>query len=777
MAPTLCRISICTTLALVGAASAAWSKPAPGSTPAGETAAAAPAAAAAPRYIACPGTPGTLAVWGAEAKVLAYGKSGDHMMPAVAAGPLGKGRVVAFSHTGLLDSGSLATGSTRELLDALFAQAKSAAAAGKPPTAIVINSNLGGHLKQLGWDTAGKANWEQALGSAVAVLIVGNDLSDAQADSLSAFVRGGGHVFLAQTAWAWQPPAGKTLADNPLNRITTAAGIAWSEGYLSKAGEGGLRLAEESDLMLPLLHAGTAWDVLAKAAAEAKPVAPGAKPAAKPRKGAPSDEHAARLAQAGFAVAATARALPADDQILAPRIDASRREEVAEAIARISKATPLRSSTPLARAVVAFDSARGEKLRPQDVKAHPAHAAFPGAVPADAPREKVTQQAVLPHAGWLSLGLYAPAGEVVTVELSGELQSAPGLGVQIGCHTDQLWHHDNWDRVPDISSRVSIVGGKASIASAFGGLIYITVPDDRGAAKQATGTITISGAVRAPLFVLGKTSAAEWRSTIRNFPAPFAELATDKVIVSVPSSSIRNLDDPEALMTTWNQILDAAADLAAIPRDRKRPERYTADVQISAGYMHSGYPIMTHLDAAEDMTSNAKLLAGSWGLFHELGHNHQVSDWTFDGTVEVTCNLFSLYILDTVCKVPWTAGHGGMKDRPTKLRKHLDTGAKFERWKADPFLALQMYAQLTEAFGWDTYKKVFAEYRDLPKAERPKGEQQERDQWMVRFSKACGRNLGPFFDAWGVPVSAEAKSQIASLPGWMPPDWPEAVKR
>lgn len=58
--------------------------------------------------------------------------------------------------------------------------------------------------------------------------------------------------------------------------------------------------------------------------------------------------------------------------------------------------------------------------------------------------------------------------------------------------------------------------------------------------------------------------------------------------------------------------------------------------------MHSGYPIMTHLDAAPRMVNLAALRSvGEWGLFHELGHNHQADAWTFDGTVEVTCNLFS----------------------------------------------------------------------------------------------------------------------------------------
>ncbi len=51
---------------------------------------------------------------------------------------------------------------------------------------------------------------------------------------------------------------------------------------------------------------------------------------------------------------------------------------------------------------------------------------------------------------------------------------------------------------------------------------------------------------------------------------------------------------------------------------------------------------MTHLDAAPRMVDLATLLSkGEWGLFHELGHNHQSAAWTFDGTGEVTVNLFS----------------------------------------------------------------------------------------------------------------------------------------
>ena len=80
--------------------------------------------------------------------------------------------------------------------------------------------------------------------------------------------------------------------------------------------------------------------------------------------------------------------------------------------------------------------------------------------------------------------------------------------------------------------------------------------------------------------------------------------------------------------------------------------------------------------------------------------------------------------------------------------------------------------QLIDAFGWDALKKVIAEYRNLPAGEHPKSDDDKRDQWMVRYGRTVGRNLGPFFDAWGVPVSARAKAQLAGLPPWMPNEVP-----
>ena len=50
--------------------------------------------------------------------------------------------------------------------------------------------------------------------------------------------------------------------------------------------------------------------------------------------------------------------------------------------------------------------------------------------------------------------------------------------------------------------------------------------------------------------------------------------------------------------------------------------------------MHSGYPLMAHLDQQAQLEMNAEHLYArnvTGAGYHEVGHNHQVAvDWTFD---------------------------------------------------------------------------------------------------------------------------------------------------
>jgi hypothetical protein len=231
-------------------------------------------------------------------------------------------------------------------------------------------------------------------------------------------------------------------------------------------------------------------------------------------------------------------------------------------------------------------------------------------------------------------------------------------------------------------------------------------------------------------------------------------------------------------MKFWNDSVALEDTLAMYPPGaRRRPERFVADQQISAGYMHSGYPIMCGNDMYEYNVDKAKLLGtaaepGGWGQWHELGHNHQSGDWTPEGATEVTCNLFTMYVMNQLHGVPLEKTRPGVLPRERRLRalsKYLASDRNTISW--DAFEGLLMYFQLIDAFGWEPLRQVFGEYRTLSRAEHPRTDVAKWDQWMVRYARAVNRNLGPFFVNWKAPVTAAARASIEGLPEWMHADF------
>lgn len=475
--------------------------------------------------------------------------------------------------------------------------------------------------------------------------------------------------------------------------------------------------------------------------------------------------------------------LAAYDQLtkLLPHLVRDRDHTIARQLQELLRAhrdevSPRRNNTigdrdPLARLLVRWWDAQLQQTPANEVRAEPTAADFPG-VP-DAAAKTVSRRFTidLRVPGRHSLGLYAAPGAQVIVRAA----AAPGankLQVRIGAHSDNITRRPKWPRMPRISRTFALATGETTAACAFGGLVYLEVGAASDGAQPVPLQFEVDGAVPAPLFVLGSTDVTAWQQELRSAPGPWAELATDKVILTVPSERVRTLDDPTAVLQFWNRVLDGAADLAAQPRQRQRPERYVADLEISAGAMHAGYPIMTHLPAAADMVDIERMQQGPWGLFHELGHNHQQKQWTFAGTGEVTVNLFSLYLCETLCGMgPERAWGGNVVRARTRLQRHLAAGSKpwdGDGGKADLSLRLLMYSQLQREFGWPTFTKIFADYRQVPVAARPTSDDARRDEWLLRFSRATGRNLGPFFVAWGLPTSEAAREQVAALPVWLP---------
>lgn len=363
---------------------------------------------------------------------------------------------------------------------------------------------------------------------------------------------------------------------------------------------------------------------------------------------------------------------------------------------------------------------------------------------------------------WRSTGLYLPEGHSAVIRCPCLVVGA-GLRVQVGCHTDDLSQAKELKRAPVVTRSYDVACQEQSISCLWGGLIYIVVP-----AKSVLGKvpITVEGAVRAPFFKLGETCERQWKACIRHYPAPWAELAVENLILTVPSDSIRHMESPGPLLTLWNKIMVAISKLAAMPAKFPRPERIVTDVQISCGWMHSGYPIMGHLDSVKEMLDVKHMqTAGLWGPIHELGHNQQQQAWEFPPhTTEATCNLWSVYVHEEVLGIPRHQAHEELRPqcRKERIKDYLKKGAQLKDWNV--WTALETYLQLQEGFGWDPFTHLFSDYQKMSTV--PNDNTSKMNLWAQKFSQQVNKNLAPFFTAWGWPIKKELSVELSSLPSW-----------
>ncbi|DAC66316.1 TPA: hypothetical protein HA325_03365, partial [Candidatus Thalassarchaeaceae archaeon] len=405
---------------------------------------------------------------------------------------------------------------------------------------------------------------------------------------------------------------------------------------------------------------------------------------------------------------------------------------------------------------------------------HPSHTEFPGEVPSNATRISRTvsingtQPGLPSNFGYsgarsslrMSTGLYAPPGEVITVSVSQDV-SELGFWILIGAHTDGLWGKDVIKRHSKIYRYWWIENTTTEIGNAFGGPIYAAIP---AGSEFGEFDMTISEAVRAPMFVLGETSDFEWIYSERDNPAPWTELVSNHFIMTVPSSEIRNLNNPTELMDWWDQALEMEHELYGyLPWTRV--ERAVFDAQISAGWMHSGYPFMAHdLSVAGVVNVSYMSENGDWGMFHELGHNHQWMPSTLPGTTETGCNFASVYLMEDLVGVE---GHGAVdpEQRAARMESYFGDGSNISNWSV--WTALDTYLIIKEEWGWGVITEALSVYYTLPAAEVPSGDTEEFNAWVMHLSNATGYNLAPYHAAWGFPLTQDTFDSLSHLPIWV----------
>ncbi len=447
------------------------------------------------RRIAAPGVPGPLCAYGGAEPVVVGDAGGGTRLPVVVTSRLGAGRVVAFGHDGYLAPATLASADTgRLMLNALSWAGRRS----RPRVALVGQAGLAAWLRAQGW-TADEVGFDGLAGHEVLVFAPWAQ-SAAELAAVSAFVRGGGGLVAAVTGWGWAQlnPEQDLRRDFVGNRLLAAAGIQWPNDWLGETDPaGGYTVAGPPSEL-------TAGD--------------GALAAAVAHQNGTRRLSPAELAQVGRSLVANALCAPDDDTLFLPQL----RQNISDIVVP-SPADPVRPDEVLDRVAVTLQTRDFFDLPADRARAHPAAAVFPGPVPADAPRlAGVRVRVDTSVEEWQSTGLYAPPGELIQLTVPPELVGR-GFGLRIGAHTDTLWEvSGDWTRMPEHSRWWPLAEGDMRVASPFGGLIYLTVP--QGAQALGIQEVTLSGVVAAPVYRIGDDLAV-WRAEVRRNPAPWGEIA------------------------------------------------------------------------------------------------------------------------------------------------------------------------------------------------------------------------------------------------------------
>ena len=683
--------------------------------------------------------PGDVIAAGAETVPLAFGRHNGNEAAVAAAGVLERGRVVAVTHTAFACPET--AGDTQNA--AFLRHCLTWLANGDVPRKVFIDIKNDGQRTAVEKALPGieietvpgyRALAQLPDGAVFMTSPDSHPLGDAAL--LTAFVRRGGGAFCFVVGWGWHQITGKRFdTESPFNTAMGTCGLFTTDGYAEKCANGRYEIATSGGL--PGMVADEAIRIIEDAKAELP------------------EDTASRCVRT---LCNLMSVLPPGDTRWLPRV--TRLASGAMAGSTPSPEHPLSSRETRERIGMILHQMAWTSNPERNWPAHPAAAVYPGLPAPGTSRVTRSVEVDLSVPDWHGTGLFAVAGEPITVTLA-EGAEKLGLRVRVGTTSCNITSHKSWKRAPLVTVELPLNKRTTSFASPFGGLVYVVVPNGRKYPQGKTA-VTIGHVCPAARYVEGRDTPESWKLSLESSPAPFAEIENDVIALTVPLSDARKVANPQEVLSILRQVLANDAWLTGIPVKRVRPERMCADVQLCVGYMHSGYPIMLPMHTIKYLLNADTLRKGDvdevWGFFHEIGHNHQNYDWTFDGTVEVTVNFFSLYNMEKIC---------GKKARETEkmgnagllrsVERWKAAGRPFDQWKDDPFLALNFFVELQQKYGWDAFQKMFAEYRKLPQSERPKTDLDKRRQWCERFSRIVGEDLTSEFEFMLEPRPAQKR--------------------
>ena len=385
--------------------------------------------------------------------------------------------------------------------------------------------------------------------------------------------------------------------------------------------------------------------------------------------------------------------------------------------------------------------ATGEKLYKHTASENMYYGSVSNDEPAVIKEIKITPRAL----GNYITGLYAPAGEIIKIEISeDDLNATGGLSVLIGQTSQNNEKNNIWKarndfcRMPYIVNEMSVTSTTAYVGYALGGPIYIAPKLNNGRSFK----VTISGAVEYPHFIYGYTTEEEFEA-MKNLSAPYFDFEIwDNAVRHSGSKSYVNLDYKN-LMHVANLWMNIVKTSKQIPTGSNNNIGITFlyDPFIAAGaavaFVGRNWCNLPPDWISSSLDYEAFTTNGMWGTIHE--YNHHFQRYGFAPGDEVTNNAVSLlsYINYTNISSKRSESDSTLTDwnAYTDPSRSLRETIKNSRTNT-AFSSLSAYADIIHTFGPDVFIK----------ATQLGNRQGGVDVWYQALSDATGYDMTYYFE-------------------------------
>jgi len=366
---------------------------------------------------------------------------------------------------------------------------------------------------------------------------------------------------------------------------------------------------------------------------------------------------------------------------------------------------------------------------------------------------------------YLPTGVYKKPDEPIIIAVSSTDQK---VFPQVVISDPILQHYveGNKDGIP-------LKEGKNVISTPQGGVVHLINESDK---TSTPPVVTIEGGEKFTYFVLGEHTLEDWYAMLEEYKdIPAIELVGERVFITASYNTAKDIDDPIKLLQCIDEAIEVENRVSGLdessPDPRHRPSQYRQHMRENNSpgtymymfYNHTGY----NSDAMKTILNTQRFTQNGWGPWHELGHTYQQGPWKWDGVGEVTVNIYSLHVQK----------HFGNKTRLEqegcydRAFAYLNQPDKDYNKIDDLFVKLVMFWQLDLAFGDDFYPTLHRTYREMPKWQRPTNDHDKIQTFIATSSQVADRNLGPFFEMWGLIPTQRTNEQISHLPDLTRPIW------